>query len=340
MTHAGPRHIANPAAVPTKHSVAGRRVPWLRIIGGIAMLVALASVLGTGAFAAGLRVVGPWSAAAALVLGLASTVFTALRWRLIARRVGLRLEVAEAVAESYRAVFLNSVLPGGVLGDVDRARRHGREAGDVGRSTRVVVLERTAGQVVLIGAALLVLPTHPALVPSLLGGVQTRPVVLICIGLGVLAATAVVLLRARRNGAHERWRATAGKAIADLRSGVLAKGAWPGILLLSAGALAGYLGLFLVAAYAAGTNASVWTLLPLLLLALMAMGLPISVGGWGPREGVAAVSFWMAGLTAPLGVTVAVAYGVLALIASLPGAFVVLMGRRRAVAAPPAPQAT
>jgi uncharacterized membrane protein YbhN (UPF0104 family) len=201
------------------------------------------------------------------------------------------------------------------------------------------VLERTAGQVVLIGAALLVLPTHPALIPSLLGGVQTKPLVLIGVGLGVVAATAFVLLRARRNGAHERWRAAAAKAAADLRSGVLARGAWPGVLLLSAGALAGYLGLFLVAAYAAGTTASVWTLLPLLLLALMAMGLPISVGGWGPREGVAAVSFWMAGLTAPLGVTVAVAYGVLALVASLPGAFVVLMGRRRAVA-PPAPQAT
>ena len=149
MTHAGPRHIANPVA-PTKHAAQGRRVPWLRIIGGVAMLVALASVLGTGAFAAGLRVVGPWSAAAALALGLFSTVCTALRWRLIAQRVGLRLDVAEAVAESYRAVFLNSVLPGGVLGDVDRARRHGREAGDVGRSTRVVVLERTAGQLVLI----------------------------------------------------------------------------------------------------------------------------------------------------------------------------------------------
>jgi glycosyltransferase 2 family protein len=329
MTHAGPRHIANPAAVPTRHAAPGRRLPWLRMIGGVAMLVALASALGTGAFAAGLRVVGPWSAAAALALGLASTVFTALRWRLIARRVGLRLEVAEAVAESYRAVFLNSVLPGGVLGDVDRARRHGRDAGDVGRSARVVVLERTAGQVVLIAAALLVLPTHPALIPSLIGGVQTKPVVLIGVGLGVLAAVSVVLLRARRTGAHERWRRAAGKALADLRSGVLARGAWPSVLLLSAGALACYLGLFLVAAYAAGTHASVWQLLPLLLLALMAMGLPISVGGWGPREGVAAVSFWMAGLGAPLGVTVAVAYGVLTLIASLPGAFVVLMGRRR-----------
>jgi hypothetical protein len=45
------------------------------------------------------------------------------------------------------------------------------------------------------------------------------------------------------------------------------------------------------------------------------------------------VSFWMAGLGAPLGVTVSVAYGVLTLIASLPGAFVVLMGRRRAATA-------
>jgi uncharacterized membrane protein YbhN (UPF0104 family) len=333
MTHAGQRHIAGAPAVPTRHSAPGRRVPWLRIIGGVAMLIALASALGTGAFAAGLRVVGPWSAAAALAIGLMTTVFTALRWRLIARRVGLRLDVAEAVAESYRAVFLNSVLPGGVLGDVDRARRHGREAGDVGRSTRVVVLERTAGQVVLIAAALLVIPTHPALIPSLLGGVKTVPIVLIGVGLGVLAALTVVLLRARRTGAHERWRRAASKALSDLRSGVLARGAWPQVLLLSAGALAGYLGLFLVAAYSAGTHASVWALLPLLLLALMAMGLPISVGGWGPREGVAAVSFWMAGLGAPLGVTVSVAYGVLTLIASLPGAFVVLMGRRRAAAA-------
>ena len=37
MTHAGPRHIAN-AAAPTKHAAQGRRVPWLRIIGGVAML--------------------------------------------------------------------------------------------------------------------------------------------------------------------------------------------------------------------------------------------------------------------------------------------------------------
>ena len=78
-------------------------------------------------------------------------------------------------------------------------------------------------------------------------------------------------------------------------------------------------------------------LLPPLLLALIAMGLPISVGGWGPREGVAALAFWMAGLGAPLGVTTSVAYGALALIASLPGGVVLLarrFGRTRPAAEP------
>src|SRR5690349_19107558 len=135
MTHAGARHIAN-AAAPTRHAAQGRRVPWLRIIGGVAMLVALASVLGTGAFAAGLRVVGPWSAAAALALGLFSTVCTALRWRLIAQRVGLRLDIPEAVAESYRAVFLNSVLPGGAVAASPRAGVAARQPASV-EPTRV-----------------------------------------------------------------------------------------------------------------------------------------------------------------------------------------------------------
>jgi hypothetical protein len=63
------------------------------------------------------------------------------------------------------------------------------------------------------------------------------------------------------------------------------------------------------------------------LLILIAMGLPLNVGGWGPREGVAAWAFGAAGLTADLGVSTAVVYGVLVLVASLPGAVVLLAWR-------------
>jgi hypothetical protein len=46
------------------------------------------------------------------------------------------------------------------------------------------------------------------------------------------------------------------------------------------------------------------------------------IAGWGPREGAAAWVFATAGLGADQGVATAVVYGVMALVASLPGALV------------------
>ena len=66
-------------------------------------------------------------------------------------------------------------------------------------------------------------------------------------------------------------------------------------------------------------------MLPLALLVMLAAGLP-SVAGWGPREGATAWVFGAAGLGAEQGVATAVVYGVLVLVASLPGALVLVGG--------------
>ncbi len=65
-------------------------------------------------------------------------------------------------------------------------------------------------------------------------------------------------------------------------------------------------------------------MLPIALLVMMAMVLP-SVGGWGPREGVTAWAFGAAGLGVQRGVATAVVYGVMVLVASLPGAAVLVV---------------
>jgi glycosyltransferase 2 family protein len=96
------------------------------------------------------------------------------------------------------------------------------------------------------------------------------------------------------------------------------------VVLLSAAALAGFLALFVVAAHAAGARAPLGELLPLLVPAWLAMALPVNVGGWGPREAVATVAFAEAGLGSTQGFTVAVVYGVLSLIACLPGGLLLL----------------
>jgi glycosyltransferase 2 family protein len=108
--------------------------------------------------------------------------------------------------------------------------------------------------------------------------------------------------------------------VADVRGGLLARGNWPGIVVASTVAVLGHLATFLVAARTAGSTAPLTQLAPLMLLALLAMGLPLNFGGFGPREGVAAWAFGAAGLTAAQGVTTAIVYGALVLVSSLPGA--------------------
>lgn len=303
-----------------------RWAAWLRMLAGLAILVALGWHLGSGAFVSGLRRIDAGTLLAGLGIGLLTTVCSAWRWSLVARGLGLRLPLGRAVADYYRALFLNAALPGGVLGDVHRAVRHGQSSGDLGRGVRAVVLERTAGQLVLLVAGAAVLLARPSPVLAPVARFLTSPAVaLSAAAVAVLLAVAVLRLRARR-GASRAERAVR-RTLAEVRQGLLARAVWPGVALSSAAVLTGYLGMFVLAARVAGATAPVAELVPLVVLALLAMALPLNVGGWGPREGVAAWAFGAAGLGAAQGLTAAVVYGVLAFVASLPGAAVLLVRR-------------
>jgi uncharacterized membrane protein YbhN (UPF0104 family) len=227
----------------------------------------------------------------------------------VARRLGLRLPFWTAVTDYYRAMFLNVVLPMGVLGDVQRAVRHGQDSGDVGRGVRAVVLERTAGQVVLVvGVVLLV---QSAVLPAA------------AIAAGALGLVAVAVFAAVR-WARGRWRRALSTTLADVRS-LLARDTWPAVVGLSVIVLVGHFALFLVAARTAGVTAPVSRLVAPVALTLLASGLPINIGGWGPRESASALSFGAVGLGAAQGLTVAVVYGVLTFVTTLPGVAVLLM---------------
>jgi uncharacterized membrane protein YbhN (UPF0104 family) len=275
--------------------------------------------LGAGPFLDGLRQVSAWSLVAATSITVLTTVCSAWRWRTVARGLGVGLPLRTTIAEYYRSQFLNSALPGGVVGDVHRGVRHGMDAGDVGRGLRAVAWERTAGQavfVVLALVALLVLdsPVHP--------GVRWVVAVLV---VGVLCAT--LALRALPGRGPSRWARVVRAGRADVRVGLLDRRAWPVVLLTSVVVAAGHGATFLLAAWTTGSTASPARLWPLAMLVLLAMVIPLNVGGWGPREGVAAWAFAAAGLGAAQGVAAATAYGVMGFAATLPGALVLAVDR-------------
>jgi uncharacterized membrane protein YbhN (UPF0104 family) len=301
--------------------------PWLRALFAVAILGVLAWRLGTGAFLDGLRAIDVRAILAALGIGALTTVLSAWRWCLVARKLGLRLSLRRAIADYYQALFVNGVLPFGVLGDVQRAVRHGQHTGDVGRGVRAVVLERTAGQAVLAVVTVAVLIAQPAVASVAVHDLLTAPAAVIFAVLCVLAIAVVAVIRwGRRSDSTSKWRRGVNATMADVRVGLLSRDVWPAVLILSTVVLAGHLTLFMVAARAAGSTVPLVQLLPPMVLTLVASGVPVNIGGWGPRESVSALAFGAAGLGAAQGLTIAVVYGVLTLVTSLPGA-VVLLGR-------------
>jgi uncharacterized membrane protein YbhN (UPF0104 family) len=297
------------------------RATWVRLGLGAAVIAALVWRLGAGPFVVGLRLVDGWSLAWAVAIAAVTTASCAWRWHLVSRGLGITVPLPGAVAAYYRSQFLNLTLPFGVAGDVHRAVRHGRDVGDVGRSARAVAWERTAGQVVQLVLSVTLLLLLPSPVRGYVPAVAA--------GLAALAlAVALVGSTLPREG-RSTWARTRRAVGSDLRHGLLATRAWPGVLLASVVVVAGHTTTFLVAARTAGATASVTAMLPLALLVLAATALPLGIGGWGPREGMAAWTFAVAGLGAGLGVTTAVVYGVLVLVASLPGAVVLLVEGRR-----------
>ncbi|WP_036569973.1 lysylphosphatidylglycerol synthase domain-containing protein [Nocardioides sp. URHA0032] len=244
---------------------------WVKVLGGAAILAVVGWRVGPQPFVDALRSAGPVALVVALGITAVTTVACAVRWQVLARGLGVEVPLREAVGAYYRSQFLNATLPGGLVGDVHRAVRHG---------ALPVVADRGAGQVVQVVAAGAVLLVGPAPWAS------------------ALLAVVVVVALVR----------------------------WPAVVATSLVSAAGHVVVFLVAADAAGTSASLADLLPLALLVMLAAAIPLNVAGWGPREGVAAWAFAAAGLGAGQGATVAVLYGVLALVATLPGAVLLTRG--------------
>jgi glycosyltransferase 2 family protein len=256
----------------------------------VAILVVLGYRFGAEPFLDALRQTDVGALLVALAVTAATTWCCARRWSLLAQRLDVTVPVRSAYRACYRAQFLNVALPGGVAGDVHRGIRHGRDTRAMGRALKSVVWDRVTGQVVQVGLVVLAIPFLPS-------GLRVW-----ALGVATCLALFVVVFRA------------------EIRTVLGAPGVGSQVALLSALAAAGHVLVFVVAARTAGVTAPLHEVVPLALGVLLASAIPLNIAGWGPREGAAAWAFGAAGLGAGVGLQVAVVYGVMALVATLPGA--------------------
>jgi hypothetical protein len=264
----------------------------------------------------------PAAMVAGLVLGIGQVFLSAWRWRYTANLLGLPIPYMQAVREYYLATFTNQVLPGGVLGDVNRALRHGADTNNRLAAAHGVAIERLSGQLVLAavvatGLAWLVFTGR------IVGAGPTDADSLNHLHWLFAGVSAVILLMwflARRN---KRISVYVGTLRGDLIRALLSWPAFPLQVLTSLLVVASYLAVFLVLANGAGYLAdlpSAGVVAALCSLLLLSMVIPVTVSGWGIREGAAVILWPMVGLPAEQGVALSVAYGALIFVSSLPGA--------------------
>ncbi len=257
----------------------------------------------------------------ALLAASGSTLMSAWRWRFTAARLGLRLPPQIALGDYYLAGFVNQILPGGVVGDAWRAQRHARSSGRAGPAWRAVILERASGQVIVVLLAVLALMLHAPWREVLVSGFLDQA------GGGrrgmawsLPLALAILIYATRR-----RWQPLLAVFGRDIRRALLARRTWPVQLVSSTLIVLSYLLTFALAGRGLGLELTLPELMLLALPVLLAMLIPLSVAGWGFREGAAAGVWLFSSLPPEQGVATSMTYGLIVLVASLPGAMVLLI---------------
>ncbi|MDY7527864.1 MULTISPECIES: lysylphosphatidylglycerol synthase transmembrane domain-containing protein [unclassified Cryobacterium] len=282
----------------------------IRPVLGAGVLISVIGQVGTGPFLQGIVSLDGPTIGAALLLSAVATVAASWRWQLIATRLGVPLRLSTAVGMYYQSQFLNTILPGGIVGDIRRAVDSGPRGTSVRPAARAVAVERLSGQVVQLGLALIVLACF---------GTEFEGYLLPALGIGFgvvvagLAATIALSTRAHAVLLSEARELRAG--LGSLRTSLQ-------VAIASVIVVGCHVATLTLATTAVGARMPGLRMLTLALVILLGASIPLNIGGWGPREGIAGWAFAVAGSGAPAGVAASTLFGVLTMLSITPGALV------------------
>jgi uncharacterized protein (TIRG00374 family) len=224
-----------------------------------------------------------WFAPALALMALA-TVPGAARWRLILQKAEIDVSALQAVRTFAASLVLNNVLPTSVGGDAARAWSVGRQSGRLLRAALSTMLDRATAVACLFLVAWTALAIDADEVPDILVGV------LLWITLGLLAATVAAGLAAA--GMRPVVRRIPHRLATMLREAWTTLRVWgrsPGLIgwLLILGVLYQLLAVLalLLVGEAVGVNLSFSLAAATAAIVVVAMLVPVSVGGLGVREG-------------------------------------------------------
>jgi uncharacterized protein (TIRG00374 family) len=260
----------------------------------------------------------------ALFFQLISTAVAAWRWRLVMRPLGYPMKLPFYMQSYFKGSFFNQGLPTSIGGDAIRVLDVAREGYATGEAFTGVFIDRVLG---LVGLLLLNLAAN-ALAPDLLPQGVFLTINLL-VGAGLFGF--LVLLMLRRFDVLQRWNVSrlfhgASEKLALVLARPRDLGVQFGLSLL-VHALS-MVAIFLIGR-SVGMEQSLGTFMvivpPVILLTLV----PVSLAGWGVREGAMIGLFALVGAPKAAVLSMSILYGLTLIVGSLPGFYVYITGKSR-----------
>ncbi len=266
----------------------------------------------------------------------ALSVTTAARWKTVLAEFRHPLAFADVWRYTVIGMFFNQLLPSGMGGDALRIWYARRAGLPLGAAIGTVLVDRILA---LLGLLLLVIIGLPYLLSLSISGVVATVIsvsaLLLALGIAaflsidhVLAGLAVLLRDRMRSAFVTRVHDGLARTARDTRRLLKGLPYGPATVLLS---LINQIALGLVVLYLARTMslslspaAAIFLFPPVLLLSMI----PVSLAGWGIREGAMVLVFSLAGLEAGASLSVSLLFGACMFLSGLPGGFMWLLTRR------------
>ncbi|CAN7409095.1 lysylphosphatidylglycerol synthase transmembrane domain-containing protein [Bosea sp. LjRoot9] len=257
----------------------------------------------------------------------AAVIFNALRWVFISRGLSHSVEPRIAIIGYFEAMFFNQILPTGFGGDAIRIVRAYDSGIVAGWATIGVLIDRAFGLLAVGLVLLAALVNHSSQVAT----APTFPLIAACAALIVGGAAGAaglgMVLRPEALPGWTRPFVVLLKAFADVFKSPKGLGYVFATLIASSGLTVAS---FMACANSLGVQVGWWDCAIILQGMVLASLIPISIGGWGLREGAAIILFGALGIGTEAAAATSILFGLVLTVVGLIGAAVwMFSGYRR-----------
>ena len=315
-----PHPLASPPWVAgrSKPGAATRLVLLAKILVSAALIVFLSRKLDWAAVETRLEFATPAPLISALFLMVITIVFAAWRCRLLVRHADAPLNMKTAVQLTFAGMFFGQVLPATVGGDVVRGVLACRTGLPWRGVVSGIVLDRITA---LLASIMLIFAGLPWLSARAVGA--SAPLLWTGLASGALIVMIAVALTLDRiplpqGLARQSWMTSMRALVGQIRSGLASKA---GVAALAISLVIHLTTVVIVILIGKSLGITIPPLAGFLVvpLAIFAAAVPVSLNGWGIREGVMVTGLALFGISGGDALLVSVILGFSVIIAVLPG---------------------